>query len=208
MKNIKTYILAAIHSRTSSKETIIVPETQQTNESFLLQKTGSKKENSKSENKTKKMENKNHSKKKQENLLKQKNNNKQIAEEIVQPKIFNLSKKTLSKYQANILLRCLKFTKRNIIQLKSDIHNYTRKLRLTEFFLNAPENNNLQNLFKTKSYFTPSKNRDKDLHLQIDIRNNLDLEEMDICSKNNLSKIEQSELSKLINDRTNYKTCR
>ena len=30
-------ILAAIHSRTSSTETTIVPETQQTNESFLLQ---------------------------------------------------------------------------------------------------------------------------------------------------------------------------
>ena len=30
-------ILAAIDSRTSSTETIIVPETQQTNESFLLQ---------------------------------------------------------------------------------------------------------------------------------------------------------------------------
>ena len=30
-------ILAAVHSRTSSTETIIVPETQQTNESFLLQ---------------------------------------------------------------------------------------------------------------------------------------------------------------------------
>ena len=30
-------ILAAVHSRTSSTETIIVPETQQTNVSFLLQ---------------------------------------------------------------------------------------------------------------------------------------------------------------------------
>ena len=30
-------ILAAIHSRTSSTETIVVPETQQTSESFLLQ---------------------------------------------------------------------------------------------------------------------------------------------------------------------------
>ena len=50
MKNIKTYpktenipedslvdILDAIHSRTSGTETIIVPETQQTNESILLQ---------------------------------------------------------------------------------------------------------------------------------------------------------------------------
>ena len=151
------------------------------------------------------MENKNHNKKKQEekNLLKQKNNKKQIEEEkevksqqeIVQTKIFNLSKKTLSRYQINVLLPGLKSTptpKRNIIQLKSDIHNYTQKLRLTEFFHNAPENNNLQNFFKTKCKFTPSRNRNKDLDHQI---YNLNLEGMDVCSKNNLSKMEQSELS-------------
>ena len=109
----------------------------------------------------------------------------------------------MSRYQVNILLRGLKFTptpKRNIIQLKSDIHNYTRKLRLTEFFHNTPENN-LQNLFKTKSHFTQSRNRDRDLDHQIDILNNLDLEGMDMSSKNNLSQTEQSELSKLINDK-------
>ena len=74
----------------------------------------------------------------------------------------------MSRYQVNILLRGLKFTptpKRIIIQLKSDIHNYTRKLHLAEFFDNAHENNNLQNLFKTKSYLTPSRNRGKDLDL-------------------------------------------
>ena len=141
------------------------------------------------------MKNKNHSKKKQQekNLLKQKNNYKQIEEEkevksqqeIVQPKLFNLSKKTLSRYQVNILLRGLKFTptpKRNIIQQESDIHNYTRKLRLEEFFPNAPENNNRQNLFKTKSYFTASRNRDWNLDHQIDILNNSDPQEMGISS--------------------------
>ena len=58
------------------------------------------------------MENKHHNKKKQgKNLLKQKTNNKQIEEEkvieseqeIVQPKIFNLSKNTLSRYIKLIL---------------------------------------------------------------------------------------------------------
>ena len=43
---------------------------------------------------------------------------------------------------------------------------------------------------------------DRDLDHQIDILNNLHLKGMDICSKNNLSKIERSELPKLINDRT------
>ena len=73
---------------------------------------------------------------------------------------------------------------------------------MTEFFNNAPENNNLENIFKAKSDFTASRNRDRDLDRQTDILNNLDLEGIDICSKNNLSKMEQSELPKLINDRT------
>ena len=160
------------------------------------------------------MENKNHTRKKWENknFLKQKNN-KQIEEEkelksqqeIGQPKIFNLSKKTLPRYQSNILLRGWKFIstpKRDIIQLKLDIHNYTQKLRWTEFFHNAPENNDLQNLFKTKSNFTPSRNRDRGLDHQTDILNNLYLEGINICSRYNLSKMEQSELPKFINYRT------
>ena len=51
--------------------------------------------------------------------------------EIVKPKIFNLSSKTFSRYQTNILLRGLKFTttpKRNNIELKSNIQNYTCRL--------------------------------------------------------------------------------
>ena len=62
--------------------------------------------------------------------------------------------------------------------------------------------NNLQKFFKTKFNFTPFRNRDRDLDSQIDILSNLDLEGMDICYKNNLSKTEQPELLKLINDRT------
>ena len=57
-------------------------------------------------------------KQQEKTLLKQKNNNKQIEkekdvksqQEIVQPKIFNLSKRTLSRYQVNVLLHGLKFT--------------------------------------------------------------------------------------------------
>ena len=61
---------------------------------------------------------------------------------------------TLFRYQINILLRGLKFTpapKLNIIQLKSDIHNYIRNLRLR----------NLQDVLKTKSNFLSSGNRDR-----------------------------------------------
>ena len=59
-------------------------------------------------------------------------------------------KKTLSRYEINVLLGDLKFTPTpkhsSIIKLKSDARNYTQKLRLTEFFHNAPENNNLKNV--------------------------------------------------------------
>ena len=90
--------------------------------------------------------------------------------------MFNLSKNTLSRYQINILLCGLKFTPTPThigIQLKSDIHNYTRKLCLTECLI-------YKNFFETKSNFTPSRNTDKDLDHQIDVVKNLDLEGMGI----------------------------
>ena len=72
-----------------------------------------------------------------------KNNNKQITikRSYIQTrdpptKIFSLLKKTLSRYQTGISLHSLKFTttpKHNMILLKSDIHKYTQKLRLTIF---------------------------------------------------------------------------
>ena len=52
------------------------------------------------------------------------------------------------------------------------------------------------------SPFTPSRNSDRDVDHKTDILNNLDLEGMEICSKNSFSKIEQSELLKLIDGRT------
>ena len=54
---------------------------------------------------------------------------------------------------------------------------------------------------RPRSNSTPYRNGDRDLDRQTDILNNLDLEAMDICSKDNLPKMEQSEMSKLINDR-------
>ena len=116
-----------------STEIIIVPETQQ-RVPFIPNRisleTGSKKQNSKNEKKTKEMENKNHRKKKQKKILLKQKNNKQLEEEkevksqqeIVQPKIFNLSRKTLSRNQIDILLCGLRFTptpKCNMIHLKT-----------------------------------------------------------------------------------------
>ena len=73
---------------------------------------------------------------------------------------------------------------------------------MTEFFCNTSENSFSQNGFQTKFNFTPPKNRDMELDHQIDILNYLCFEGMETCSENNLSKMEQSEFSKLINYRT------
>ena len=52
---------------------------------------------------------------------------------ILSPKILNLSGYSLSKNQKNILIKGIKYTptpKRNIIELKRDVVEYSRKLRL------------------------------------------------------------------------------
>ena len=108
-----------------------------------------------------------------------KDNEKNTGAEIVKPKIFNLSSKTLSRYQTNILLRGLKLTptpKRNNIELKSNIENYTRRLKLAEFFQSKKRNHSEENLFQEPSTFTPPRNRNRDLDHQIDVLSNLYLE--------------------------------
>ena len=126
--------------------------------------------------------------------LPNKDKEKNARTEIVKPKIFNLLSKKLSRYQTNILLRGLKCipTPKRLKEIKSNIQNYTRRLRLEEFFQE-------ENLFQKQSTFTPPRNRDRDLDHQIDVLNNLNLEEMETKSKSNLSNMEQKELSKLSN---------
>ena len=119
---------------------------------------------------------------------------KNTGTEIVKPKIFNLSSKTLSRYQSNIFSRGLKFTptpKRSNIELKSNIQNYTRRLRLPEFFQNKEANDSEENLFQKQSTFTPPRNRDRDLDHQIDVLNDFNLGKMETKSKSNLSNLEQ-----------------
>ena len=85
--------------------------------------------------------------------------------QIKQPKVFNLSKLTLSRYQVSILLRGLNFTPtplRNNVQLKSDIQYFTHKLRLIECFHNPNKNEPTKIDYKKESLvierFQPSLN--------------------------------------------------
>ena len=62
---------------------------------------------------------------------------KSARTQAIKPEILDLPSKTLSRYQTNILLRGLKFAlthKRNNIELKSFKQNYTRRLRLPQFY--------------------------------------------------------------------------
>ena len=131
-------------------------------------------------------------------------NEQNTGTEIIQTKIFNLSSKMLCRHQTNVLLRVFKSTptpKRNNIELKSNIKNYTRRLRLAEFLQNK-EANDSENLFQKQSTFTPPRNRDRDLDHQIDVLKNLNFEKMETKFKSNLSNMEQQELSKLPNNET------
>ena len=131
-------------------------------------------------------------------------NEQNTGTEIIQTKIFNLSSKMLCRHQTNVLLRVFKSTptpKRNNIELKSNIKNYTRRLRLAEFLQNK-EANDSENLFQKQSTFTPPRNRDRDLDHQIDVLKNLNFEKMETKFKSNLSNMERQELSKLPNNET------
>ena len=60
-----------------------------------------------------------------------KDEEKNARKQIFIQKCLNLSSKTLSKYQTNVLLRGLKSTptsKRSNIEIKSNIQNYMRRL--------------------------------------------------------------------------------
>ena len=81
------------------------------------------------------------------------------------PIIINLSSYCLSRKQKNILIKDLKHRptpKRNITDLKKDVVEFTRKLRLIEMF--SSEEKEIENevdisLVKVKSSFHPPRNR-------------------------------------------------
>lgn len=64
------------------------------------------------------------------------------------PKVFNLSNRVLNETEIKLLSKGLKYTptpRMNNEQLKTDIKEYTRKLRLKEYF-NEDDDDSTQNL--------------------------------------------------------------
>ena len=96
------------------------------------------------------------------------------------PKIFNLSNKVLSQQHVNVLRRGLKFTPTplpNKIELKNDLQQFSRTLRLLEYFYKENESEEEKpsddSIIKNKSTFNTPRNRDKILDQNIDSLNSL-----------------------------------
>ena len=124
---------------------------------------------------------------------------------ILSPKILNLSSYSLSKNQKNILIKGLKYTttpKRNIIELKRDVVEFTRKLRLIEIF--SSEEKEIKNevhisLVKAKSSFHLPPNRNACLDKTTDFLQKQTFETS--CSnKSSLTKAEWKDLLALKNN--------
>ena len=95
-------------------------------------------------------------------------------------KIFNLSNNILSQRHVNVLCRSLKFTPTcllNKVELKNDVQQFSRKLRLLEFFNKKKESQEEKSsddsIIKNKSVINPPRNRDKILIQNIDSLNSL-----------------------------------
>ena len=109
----------------------------------------------------------------------------------------------------NVLHRGLKFTPTplpNKIELKNDVQQFSRKLRLLEFFYkeneSEEEKSSNDSIIKNKSAFNPPRNRDKILDQNIDSLNSLNFPDLQKALKSNLSKFEWAAINDLKNDKS------
>lgn len=119
-----------------------------------------------------------------------------------------MSTKQLNESEIKLLSKGLKYTptpSSNKQELRKDIKEYTRKLRLAEYFNNTEsdeENENTQlDLVKNKSNFNPKKGRNNILDTVCETLQNLPLDSTEcISTKQNLSKEETNALKSLASD--------
>ena len=94
-------------------------------------------------------------------------------------KIFNLSSKKLNDTEMHILLRGLKFTptpeNRNVQEIRTDIHEFNRKIRLKERFHNKAYEQD-SSVARNKSNFEPTKGRNEALDNYIESINSFPFE--------------------------------
>ena len=113
---------------------------------------------------------------------------------IIHPKVINLSSTCHTDTQVSVLSKGLKFTptpRRNTIEMEKDIHNFTRKLRLTEYFANENDitfDEQTEPLVKNRGTFHPPRNRNKMLDTVVDYLNNQNFDNAATKNKSNISK--------------------
>ena len=84
--------------------------------------------------------------------------------------------------------------------MEKDIHNFTRKLRLTEYFTNENDitfDEGTQPLVRNKSTFHPLRNRNKTLDIVVDYLNNQNFDNAATKNKSNISKNEWEAIKSL-----------
>lgn len=121
--------------------------------------------------------------------------------------MFNLSNRVLNETEIKLLSKGLKNTptpRLNNEQLKTDIKDYTRKLRLREYFNedDADSTQNLnegqeQDLVRNKSDFNPKRGRNQTLDTVCNTLDNFQLSNVPRQTKSNLSKKEEQALKDL-----------
>ena len=127
---------------------------------------------------------------------------------MTKPKILNLSNKVLCQQHVNVLRRGLKFILiplPNRIELKNDVQQFSRKLRLLKFFYKEKESEEEKSsddsIIKNISEFYPPRNKDNLLDQNIDSLISLNFPDMHKAPKSNLSKLERAAISDLKNDK-------
>ena len=84
--------------------------------------------------------------------------------------------------------------------MEKDIHNFTRKLRLTEYFANENDitfDEETQPLVKNEGTFHPARNRNKTLDIAVDYLNNQNFDNAATKNKSNISKNEWEAIKSL-----------
>ena len=102
------------------------------------------------------------------------NSHQSNKQKIIHPKVINLFNSCVTYTQARVLNKGLKFTpisRRNNNKMEKDIHYFTRKLRLTEYFADEDDvtfDEETQPLVKKKGTFPPTRNRNNTLDIVAD----------------------------------------
>ena len=132
------------------------------------------------------------------------NGRQQENAKTTQPKIINMSSRGLSNEEIKLLERGLKFTptlKQNRSKLKTDSQEFSRKIRLLEYFNDQQPNGDDKSLVKNPSNFVPPMSEDKYLNIFIEATKNYHKQHA-TAKKSNLTRGEQNALNELKNDDT------